>query len=212
MERWAVRLGQIHRRQHGLAPQPVGATMIALMPKNRNDHDDPPRRTASRQPALGAALTRPGMAPPQPILRLVADRRIRYLFAGGIAAAVFYGTFAGTWLLMRDQVPYLVVVLFASIVTALATYPIYRVVVFNAFGPWLSGFFRFYAVSLWGLGFNLVALPFLVEIVHLHVLISQAIVILAGPLISYQLHRRWTFRPGKPGTVPVQAQVVPSPE
>jgi putative flippase GtrA len=147
----------------------------------------------------------------KPILRLLADRRIRYLFTGGIAAAVFYGTFAGTWLLLRDQVPYLLVVLFGSIVTALTTYPIYRFAVFNSTGPWLSGFFRFYTVSLWGLGFNFAALPFLVEIVHLHVLIAQAIVILAGPLINYQLHRRWTFRPAQADTAtPLQPQVVPS--
>lgn len=161
--------------------------------------------------AQDAPAVRPGRSLPRPIARLMADRRIRYLFTGGLAAAVFYATFAGTWLVVQDVIPYLVVVIFANIVSALTTYPIQRHMVFKATGPWLSGFLRFYAVTLWGLGFNLAALPFLVEIVGLHVLISQAIILVLGPLMNYQLHRRLTFRPQKANpSAPVQPQLVPS--
>src|SRR3712207_5638276 len=92
-----------------------------------------PRDRATPFTRLGAIL-------PPPILRLIVDRRIRYLATGGVAAGVFYCTFAGTWLLTNDTIPYLVVVLFASVVTAVTTYPIYRFMVFNSSGPWLSGF------------------------------------------------------------------------
>ncbi len=138
------------------------------------------------------------------VLGLIADRRIRYLFVGGIAATVFYGTFAATWLLLGRWIPYLVIVLFGSVVTALTSYPIYRHLVFGTAAPLIAGFLRFYVVSLWGLGFNLAALPFLVEIVRLNVLISQAIVICAGPLINYQLHRHWTFRAARTAAAPPQ--------
>jgi putative flippase GtrA len=134
------------------------------------------------------------VALPRVIGRLAADRRIRYLATGAVSAAVFYGTFAGLWLVAKSWLPYLAAVLIGNVVTALVTYPVFRLV-FDASGRWVSGFFRFYLVTLWGLAFNLLGLPFLVEVVHLNVLLAEAIVILANPLINYQIHRYWTFRP-----------------
>ncbi|WP_456246752.1 GtrA family protein [Longispora urticae] len=128
------------------------------------------------------------------VARLIADRRVRYVAAGGIAAVVFYGTFSGTWLLFGGRVPYLAAVLVANIVTALVTYPIYRRSVFVSSGPYVTGFLRFYAVSLWSLAYNLVALPLLVEVLGVPVLIAQGIVIVTGPLINYQIHRLWAFK------------------
>jgi putative flippase GtrA len=128
------------------------------------------------------------------VARLLADRRVRFLLSGGVAAVVFYGTFAGIWLFAEGHLPYLVVVLIANIVNAVVTYPIYRRLVFAASGSVIAGFFRFYAVSLWSLAYNFLALPALVEWVHLNVLVAQALVIVTGPLITYQLHRHWAFR------------------
>jgi putative flippase GtrA len=123
-----------------------------------------------------------------------ADRRVRYLFVGGVAAIVFYGVFSAGWLLWEGRVPYLGMVLIANIATALSTYPLYRRGVFRATGPWWPGFLRFYAVCFWSLVFNLVSLPLLVEVVHLPVLVAQAIVIVVTPLVNYQVNRCWTFR------------------
>jgi putative flippase GtrA len=138
---------------------------------------------------------------PRTVSRLIADRRIRYLAVGGVAAAVSYGTFAGVWL-VTDRIPYLVIVVLAGTVAALSTYPLYRIAVFGAAISWVAGFFKFYTVTLWGLAFNFAALPFLVEIVGINVLVSQAIVICVGPLINYQLHRFWTFRPARLTSTP----------
>jgi putative flippase GtrA len=41
---------------------------------------------------------------------------------------------------------------------------------------------------------TLVGLPLLIEVAHVPVLISQAVLIVAVPLINYQVHRFWTFR------------------
>jgi putative flippase GtrA len=130
-------------------------------------------------------------------LRVVApfaDRRVRYLLVGGVAAAVFYGVFSGGWVLLHGRVPYLVMVLVANLVTAVSTYPLYRRQVFASTGPWLRGFLRFYVVCFGSLVFNLVSLPLLVEVAHLPVLLAQAIVIVVIPLVNYQVNRCWTFR------------------
>ena len=85
---------------------------------------------------------------------LFADRRVRYLMVGGVAAVVFYGVFSGGWLLLAGRVPYLAMVLVANIVTAVSTYPLYRRHVFASTGPWLRGFLRFYAVCFGSLVFT----------------------------------------------------------
>jgi putative flippase GtrA len=123
-----------------------------------------------------------------------ADRRVRYLLVGGVAAVVFYGVFSGGWLLLHRHAPYLAMVLAANLVTAVSTYPLYRRHVFASTEPWLRGFLRFYVVCFGSLVFNLVGLPLLVEAARVPVLVAQAIVIVVTPLVNYQVNRCWTFR------------------
>jgi putative flippase GtrA len=125
---------------------------------------------------------------------VINDQRVRYLATGGITAVVYYAIFSAGWLLLHGRIPYLAMAVIANLLTAVLTYPIYRVAVFRATGPWLSGFARFYAVFVWGLVLSLGGLPLLVEVVHLNVLVAQAIILVASPLINYQLHKLWAFR------------------
>jgi putative flippase GtrA len=128
--------------------------------------------------------------------RLLADRRIRYVLVGGLSAGFYYSAFSAIWL--TGRVPYLLVAVIANLVTALVIYPVNRLVVFRTGGPWLTGFLRFYVVSLWALMFSLGGLPLLVEVAHLHVLLAQAIVIVVSALTNYQISRRWVFRHRSP--------------
>lgn len=143
-------------------------------------------------------------APPRPettivtiVWAVLGDRRVRYVLAGGVAAVVYYGVFAGGWLLFGGWIPYLAMTVVANLATAISTYPLYRTVVFRVGGPWVSGFFKFYAVSLWSLFFTLGGMAALVEVVRLPVLVAQAILVVVGPLINYQMNRMWTFRARK---------------
>lgn len=126
--------------------------------------------------------------------RVTADRRVRYLAAGGFGALLYYVLFSGGWLACGATVPYPLIAVATSTLCAVATYPIYRVLVFRADGPVLSGFLRFYVLCLGALAVNLGGLSALVELIGLHVLLAQAIVVIGGPVINYQLGRRWAFR------------------
>ena len=90
--------------------------------------------------------------------------------------------------------PYLVVTAAANLSTALIMYPAYRGFVFGSTTGWLRGFAKFYTVYLLGLACSLLGMPLLIELLHLPVLLAQAVVIAAVPVISYLLHRTWTFR------------------
>ena len=126
--------------------------------------------------------------------RLAQDRRVRYVFAGGVAALIYYLVFSGGWLLSAGRMPYLAMAVVANLVTAITTYPLYRRGVFRVTGPWLSGFLRFYVICLWSLAFGFVGLPLLIEVAGVPVLLAQAIVIVASPLINYQVNKFWAFR------------------
>jgi putative flippase GtrA len=128
------------------------------------------------------------------IRRLLDDRRVRYVLAGGLAAAVYYLTFTAAWLVLPRQVPYLSLAVLTNFITAVVMYPIQRRLVFRVDGPWLPGFLRFYVLCLGALLIVLVGLPLLVEVAGLHVLLAQAIVIGGSPLINYQVSRLWAFR------------------
>src|SRR5690242_17029622 len=106
------------------------------------------------------------------VRRLAGDRRVRYLLAGGLAAAVYYATFTAGWTVSRHSWPYLAVAVLANFVTTVVTYPVYRSLVFRVDGPWLAGFFRFYILCIGALLINVVCLPALVEIAGWNVLIA----------------------------------------
>lgn len=130
------------------------------------------------------------------LTRAVADRRVRYVLVGGLSAGFYYSAFTAIWL--TGILPYLLVAVVANLITAVVIYPVNRLVVFRTGGRWLTGFLRFYVVSLWALTFSLGGLPLLVEVGHLHVLVAQAIVIVVSALTNYQISRRWVFRPRPP--------------
>jgi putative flippase GtrA len=132
----------------------------------------------------------------------LADRRVRYLAAGGISAVGYYGLFAAGWALLGGRVPYLLVAVVANLLTALITFRLYREGVFRAGRGGPRGFLRFYGTFCWGLVVTLVGLPLLVEALRIPVLPAQAAVLAVTPVVNYQLHRRWVFRKRPSGPAP----------
>lgn len=126
--------------------------------------------------------------------RVLNDRRVRYVAVGAVSSAVYYALFAGIYLLTRQHLHYLAVPVLANLGCAVATYPLQRRWVFHAEGPVLAGFLKFYVVCLWAMVFTYAGLPLLVELAHVPVLLAQAVLIVAAPLLNYQLSRFWAFR------------------
>ena len=124
---------------------------------------------------------------------LLNDRRVQYVLAGGLGAVVYYGLFCAGWFAAGDHLPYLLLAVLANAATAVLTYPVYRRVLGGS-RPWAAGLLRFYLVSLGSLACTLCGLPLLVEAVGLPVPAGQALIIVVTPLITYRLHRGWSFR------------------
>lgn len=125
--------------------------------------------------------------------RLINDHRARYLLVGGTTTVLYFGLFWLGWTVLEGVVPYLVVTVAANFSTAVIMYPAYRSFVFRSTSSWLRGFGKFYTVYVGGLVASLVGMPLLIEVFGVPVLVAQAVVVVSVPVLSYLLHRFWTF-------------------
>jgi putative flippase GtrA len=145
------------------------------------------------------ALPPGGMSgPPGWLLRVVRDQRLAFLVVGGINTvfgylcfAVFLVTVSHHW---GPPWGYLAALACAHVVSVLFAFVLYRFVVFRVRGHVLADLWRFETVYLAALAVNFVLLPVLVEIVHLPVLLAQALIVLVTSLMSWVGHKNYSFR------------------
>ncbi|WP_026604247.1 GtrA family protein [Methylomonas sp. MO1] len=126
--------------------------------------------------------------------RFWGNEKIRYLFVGLYNTAFGYGFFAVIWFFLHHDLHYVGLLIISHFVSVINAYLGYRIYVFRVKGRWLKEFFRFNMVYLGAFGFNLIALPLLVERLNLHTLIAQAIIVSITVISSYILHRRFSFK------------------
>ena len=131
----------------------------------------------------------------RPGIRGVLDHQVlRFAMVGGVNTVFGFVVFAGLQLTIGTHVHYLVILLIAHVVSVLEAYVLQRWLVFRVSGRWWRDLARFWSVYLVALAINLVALPLLVEIVHLSVLPAQTIVMLGVALGTFVAHRSFSFR------------------
>ncbi|MFC0627676.1 GtrA family protein [Kribbella deserti] len=126
--------------------------------------------------------------------KVIGDHRVRYLIVGAGTNVLYFCLFWLGWHLLEGTVSYLVLTAATNLSTALIVYPFYRTFVFGRSDQtWLRGFWKFYTVYLVGLVTSLLGMPFLVEVVGAPVLLATVIMLAIQPVVSYLLHRFWTF-------------------
>jgi putative flippase GtrA len=134
---------------------------------------------------------------PGPLLRLIRDQRVAFLIVGGINTAIGTGWFVlFLWLFPHGAAGYLGALVCAHIAAVLCAFVLYRRFVFRVTGHVLRDLARFELVNLSTLGFNLAALPVLVEMFGWPVLPSQLVVTGVTAVYSWFAHRGFSFRRG----------------
>lgn len=161
------------------------------MSTGRDDHEsngiDPETDEEDRSVA--------GMSGPDgPLLRLFRDRRIAFLFVGGINTVVGFGWFALFDITVGQLWGYMVTLLFAHVASVLCAFVLYRRLVFRVRGHVWTDLMRFELVYLTSLGINAVLLPLLVEFAHLEPIIAQALIVFVTTMVSYFGHSLFSFR------------------
>ena len=144
--------------------------------------------------------------PPGWLLRVVRDQRVAFLVVGGINTVFGYICFAVFLVTVGQRSHYLAALACAHVVSVLFAFVLYRFGVFRVRGHVLSDLWRFETVYLAALAVNFVLLPVLVELVHLPVLLAQALIVLVTSLMSWMGHKHYSFRRSEsPGQTPEQS-------
>jgi putative flippase GtrA len=118
----------------------------------------------------------------------------RFLVVGAYNTVFGYAAFVAAYFLFRARLHYLVIMVLAHILAVANAFLGHRFLTFRVKGQLLSDFLRFNLTYLGALVVGLLGLPFLVEVCHLHPLLSQAMVVALTMVGSYVLHKKVSFR------------------
>jgi putative flippase GtrA len=128
-------------------------------------------------------------------------REVRFLIAGAYNTAFGYAVFTLLFELFGRQINYLVIGCLSQAVSVVSAFLVHRFFVFESSGQWWASFLRFNLSQMATFAFGLTALYGLVSGGGLSPVLAQAIVTCASVLVSYVLHRNYSFRSGTDGSV-----------
>ena len=123
------------------------------------------------------------------------NEHLRFLAVGGWNTLFGYLLFVLLYWLLSASLHYMAIAVVAHFGAVTQSYMTQRHLVFRAArGGWRQ-FLRFNISNLTALGFGLVCLWLLVDTLGLAVLLAQAITTMASVVLSYLLHKHYSFRP-----------------
>jgi putative flippase GtrA len=122
-------------------------------------------------------------------------QKLRFLISGGINVVAGLAVFpALVWLSPFLEANYILALCVAQVICVMFAYLNYKTLVFRTRGNYLSEFAKFSSFYVSSFGINLVALPFLVEVIGLPLVPAQIGFMLVMTVGSYFWHARVTFR------------------
>ena len=116
------------------------------------------------------------------------------MVAGAYNTAFGYLWFAVAFVLLQSKVNYLGIALLCLPVSVTSAFLVHRNLVFKSQEPWLRSFLRFNLSQLAAFLFGVAGLYLLVHFGHLAPLLAQAFIVTGSVLITYGLHRHFSFR------------------
>lgn len=121
------------------------------------------------------------------------SEKLRFLIVGAYNTAFGYATFVLLYLWLHDRCHYLIIALLAHAVAVTNAFLLHRKIVFRAQDAIIPAFLRFNLSTAVALLFSLGAMALLVELFAMFPLVAQAFVTGAAVVVSYFLHRHYTF-------------------
>jgi putative flippase GtrA len=120
--------------------------------------------------------------------------KLRFLAVGVYNTAFGYLVFAVLYLWLHERLHYLIIAILAHTIAVASAFTMHRHIVFRSKDPLLPSFIRFNLSTAISLAFSLSGMALLVETFGTSPLVAQAIVTCLAVMISYLLHRHYTFR------------------
>ena len=128
------------------------------------------------------------------ISKLMKDSRVRYLLIGGMNTFLGFFVFAILQITIFGPNGYLWSLLSAQIVVSFVAFSLYRKFVFIDKSRYFENFFKFQTVYVIPLSANIFVLPIFVAVLGIPPLIAQAIITFVMVVITYILHKYFTFK------------------
>jgi putative flippase GtrA len=140
----------------------------------------------------------PGVAGEDGLLfRIIKDRRVAFLFVGGLNTAIGTMWFAlfDFWLGTKwNGYGHYPALILTYIVSILCAFVLYRRIVFKVHGNVLRDLARFSTVYISAFAINLVLLWVMVHVFHWHPFLSQCLITFVTTVLSWVGHNRYSFR------------------
>lgn len=131
--------------------------------------------------------------PMRPIRRALGQTEIRFVIAGAWNTVVGYLLFLGFYYLLRDSAGAATILCSAYAVSVVHAFLIQRTLVFVARGPILRQFLRFVLANTAVFVANLAFLPLAIRWTDLPPPLLQAAFVLVSTLLSFLLHKNYSF-------------------
>jgi putative flippase GtrA len=130
---------------------------------------------------------------PGPVRARVHSKHVKFVVIGVYNTIFGYTVFAALHLGL-PHVNYMFALIVSRELSVISAFVAYRLFVFKVKGPLLPDFARFWMVYSGALVLNLIALPFLVQIVGLGVLVAQAITVVLMVVSTWIGHNHFSFK------------------
>jgi putative flippase GtrA len=121
-------------------------------------------------------------------------QELRFLVAGAYNTVFGFLLFVAMYYAFGTRIGYLGVAALCYSVSLTSAFLVYRRLVFGATTAWQSSFLRFNLSQLAASFSGALGLFVLVHYVHINPVPAQAIVILVSVVVTYALHRYFSFR------------------
>ena len=105
-----------------------------------------------------------------------------------------YATLALLYYLFSDEIQYLFLIAFATIVNITNAYICHKFFVFKTKGNYLREYLRYYVVYSIPIGMSFFLFPFCIEVLRMNFYVTQAIITFLTVIISYFGHKHVSFR------------------
>lgn len=131
---------------------------------------------------------------PGPLQRLIKDQRVLFLLVGGANTAFSTALFACLVLLLGPDVPSVVSLGIAWLVSLVLVFFVYRRLVFRVTGNGWRDFLRFSSVNVGSLLLNIGALALLADVLGLPAIPTQIGITVLVVVFNYVGHKHFSFR------------------
>jgi putative flippase GtrA len=121
---------------------------------------------------------------------------VRYVVVGGWNTLAGYTIFFACYVLLAEQLHYMLIALLSHVVATLNAWVCYRRLVFFSTMRWFTEYLRFNLSCGLLIAFQLFILFVLSGLLGVHPLVAQAVAIIISVGVSYLVHKHFSFGTG----------------